>query len=61
MNVLPWPAMLLTVAFSWRLTAAASWLLTLAGSRLVGSSSERRLRMGFRTFLLSNVLWVAGG
>ncbi len=45
LELLQWPAMAVTVL--------ASWLMT--------STSKRRRRIGFWTFLLSNVLWVAWG
>jgi len=43
LNLLQWPAMVVTVAASW----------------LVGSSHEARRHAGFWVFLLSNTLWVA--
>lgn len=45
LNLLQWPAMVVTVAASW----------------LVGSSNEGRRNAGFWVFMLSNVLWVAWG
>lgn len=42
---LQWPAMVVTVLASW----------------LVASGQRRRRRIGFWTFLLSNVLWVVWG
>lgn len=45
LNLLQWPAMVVTVAASW----------------LVGSSLEARRHAGFWVFLLSNALWVAWG
>ena len=45
LKLLEWPAMLVTVAASW----------------LVASTSNGRRRLGFWTFLLSNVLWIGWG
>ena len=45
LNLLQWPAMVVTVAASW----------------LVGSSREAWRHAGFWVFLLSNALWVAWG
>jgi hypothetical protein len=45
LNLLQWPAMVMTVAASW----------------LVGSSHEARRHAGFWVFLLSNALWVVWG
>lgn len=45
LNLLQWPAMLVTVGASW----------------LVGSAREDRRNAGFWVFLLSNALWVAWG
>ena len=42
---LQWPAMAVTVLAAW----------------LVGARSPRRRKLGFWSFLLSNVLWVAWG
>ena len=44
-NLLQWPAMLVTVTAAW----------------LVGSSKEVRRNTGFWVFLLSNGLWVVWG
>jgi len=44
-NLLQWPAMLVTVIASW----------------LVASSQDRRRHLGFWVFLLSNLLWVVWG
>jgi hypothetical protein len=44
-DVLQWPAMVVTVVAAW----------------LVASQSKRRRRVGFWVFLLSNVLWIAWG
>jgi hypothetical protein len=44
-DVLQWPAMVVTVVAAW----------------LVASQSKRRRRAGFWVFLLSNVLWIAWG
>lgn len=45
LNLLQWPAMVMTVAASW----------------LVGSSHQARRHAGFWVFLLSNALWVVWG
>ena len=45
LDLLQWPAMLVTVAAAW----------------LVASLQEHRRKIGFWLFLLSNVLWVAWG
>jgi hypothetical protein len=45
LDLLQWPAMLVTVLAAW----------------LVASTSKRRRRIGFWTFLLSNVLWITWG
>jgi hypothetical protein len=45
MNLLQWPAMVVTLLASW----------------LVASKDERKRHWGFWVFLLSNVLWVAWG
>lgn len=45
LNLLQWPAMLVTVASAW----------------LVGSKHKGKRRIGFWLFLLSNVLWIAWG
>ena len=45
MDVLQWPAMVVTVLAAW----------------LVASRSKRRRRVGFWVFLLSNALWIAWG
>jgi hypothetical protein len=45
MDLVQWPAMLVTVAASW----------------FVASTSKARRRIGFWLFLLSNVLWVTWG
>ena len=45
MDLLQWPAMLVTVAASW----------------YVGSDQPRRRNIGFWLFLVSNVLWVTWG
>ena len=42
---LQWPAMAVTILSSW----------------LVSSSSEKKRRLGFWAFLLSNVLWIIWG
>jgi hypothetical protein len=44
-DLLQWPAMLVTVAAAW----------------LVASQSKGRRKAGFWTFLLSNVLWIVWG
>ena len=44
-DLLQWPAMVITVAASW----------------LVASGNENRRNLGFWIFLLSNVLWVVWG
>jgi hypothetical protein len=44
-NLLQWPAMLVTLVAAWA----------------VGSQSPRRRRWGFWLFVLSNVLWVLWG
>jgi hypothetical protein len=44
-DLLQWPAMLVTVSASW----------------YVASTKKRRRKLGFWLFLLSNVLWVAWG
>ena len=44
-DLLQWPAMLVTVGASW----------------YVASTKKRRRKLGFWLFLLSNVLWVAWG
>jgi hypothetical protein len=44
-NAIQWPAMATTVLAAW----------------LAGSQSKTRRRVGFWTFLLSNVLWVMWG
>lgn len=44
-DLLQWPAMLVTVVGSW----------------YVGSTMKRRRKLGYCLFLLSNVLWVAWG
>jgi hypothetical protein len=44
-NLLQWPAMLVTVAGSW----------------LVASSNEARRSWGFWVFLVSNALWIVWG
>jgi hypothetical protein len=44
-DLLQWPAMVVTVTAAW----------------FVASSSQRRRRIGFWVFLLSNVLWVIWG
>jgi hypothetical protein len=44
-ELLQWPAMAVTVLAAW----------------LVGARSSRRRKLGFWSFLLSNVLWVAWG
>ncbi len=45
LDLLQWPAMIVTVAAAW----------------LVGSRSPHRRAVGFWCFLASNVLWVAWG
>lgn len=45
MNLVQWPAMVVTVAASW----------------LVASKHEGHRNVGFWIFLLSNVLWIAWG
>lgn len=45
LDLVQWPAMIATVAAAW----------------LVGSEQERRRKIGFYVFLLSNVLWVVWG
>ena len=45
LDLLQWPAMLVTVAAAW----------------LVASLDEHRRKIGFWLFLLSNVLWIAWG
>lgn len=45
LDLLQWPAMVVTVIAAW----------------LVASSSKRRRAYGFWCFLLSNVLWIAWG
>jgi hypothetical protein len=45
LNLLQWPAMLVTVAAAW----------------LIASQSKRRRKIGFWCFLASNLLWVAWG
>ncbi|MEC5387895.1 hypothetical protein VVD49_19335 [Uliginosibacterium sp. H3] len=45
LDLVQWPAMLLTVIAAW----------------LVGSRQRSRREVGFRVFLLSNVLWVVWG
>jgi len=45
MNLIQWPAMLVTVVSAW----------------LVASQAKRRREFGFWCFLLSNVLWVIWG
>jgi hypothetical protein len=45
MNLLQWPAMVVTVAAAY----------------LVASQSQRRRGVGFWLFLASNVLWIAWG
>ena len=44
-NLLQWPAMLATLGSTW----------------LVGSTQKTRRMVGFYTFLVSNVLWIAWG
>lgn len=44
-DLLQWPAMLVTVSASW----------------YVASTKKRRRKLGFWLFLVSNVLWVAWG
>ncbi|MEO8629862.1 MAG: hypothetical protein ABI612_17425 [Betaproteobacteria bacterium] len=44
-DLLQWPAMLVTVTAAW----------------LVGSLSKRKRSVGFWVFLLSNVLWIIWG
>ena len=43
LNYLQWPAMIVTVVAAW----------------LIASQSTRRRTVGFWTFLVSNVLWIA--
>ena len=45
LDLVQWPAMLVTLAASW----------------LVGSENEQRRNIGFWVFLASNALWVAWG
>jgi hypothetical protein len=45
LDLLQWPAMVVTVAAAW----------------LVGAQSKTRRRIGFWAFLASNVLWIAWG
>lgn len=45
LNALQWPAMVVTLTSAW----------------LVGGQSARRRTWGFRTFVLSNVLWCIWG
>ena len=45
MNLIQWPAMLVTVVSAW----------------LVASQAKRKREIGFWCFLLSNVLWVIWG
>ena len=45
LDLLQWPAMLVTVAAAW----------------LIASQSKRRRKIGFWCFLASNLLWVAWG
>ena len=45
MNLIQWPARLVTVVSAW----------------LVASQEKRKREIGFRGFLLSNVLWVIWG
>ena len=45
LDLLQWPAMLLTLAAAW----------------LVASTAKGRRRLGFWTFLASNVVWVIWG
>jgi len=45
MNLIQWPAMLVTVVSAW----------------LVASQKKRKREIGFWCFLLSNVLWVIWG
>ncbi len=45
LDLLQWPAMLVTVVAAW----------------LVGAQSKRRREAGFWVFLLSNVLWIVWG
>ncbi|MNZ69883.1 hypothetical protein D3C78_881990 [compost metagenome] len=45
LDLLQWPAMLVTVLAAW----------------LVGSRQRSRRKLGFWTFLASNVLWIAWG
>ena len=45
LDLVQWPAMLVTLAASW----------------LVGSETEQRRNIGFWVFLASNALWVAWG
>lgn len=45
LDLIQWPAMLVTVIASW----------------LVASEDERKRNWGFWTFLLSNALWIAWG
>ena len=45
LDLLQWPAMVITVVAAW----------------LVASTAKRRRAIGFWCFLLSNVLWIAWG
>lgn len=45
LDLLQWPAMLVTVAAAW----------------LIGSRQRRRRNLGFWVFLASNALWIAWG
>lgn len=45
MDALQWPAMIVTIGAAW----------------LVASQSEHRRKLGFWSYMLSNVLWVAWG
>jgi hypothetical protein len=45
MDIIQWPAMIVTIAAAWG----------------AGSQSQFRRRMGFWLFLLSNILWVVWG
>lgn len=45
LDLLQWPAMLVTVLAAW----------------LIASQSQRRRRIGFWSFLVSNALWIAWG
>jgi hypothetical protein len=45
LDVLQWPAMLITIGASW----------------LVGSEAATRRKLGFWAYLASNVLWIAWG